>query len=57
MKADNKSDYIINFTHKALTLISKHVSLNEPQTIKMFIKKRKRKTVLGFALFEAMLWN
>ena len=57
MKAGNKSYYTINFTRKALTLISKHESLNEPQTIKMFIKKRKRKTVLGFALFEAMLWN
>ena len=41
MKADNKSDYTINFTRKALTYLSKHTSLAEPEAVKMFIATLK----------------
>ena len=37
LKNDNKSDYTIEFTRKALTLISKHTALNEPEAVKAFI--------------------
>jgi integrase len=37
MKADNKSDYTINFTRKALSFLSKHSNLAEPEAVKMFI--------------------
>jgi len=37
MKLDNKSEYTINFTRKALTYISKHADLNKPEEAKMFI--------------------
>jgi integrase len=37
LKNDNKSDYTIEFTRKALTLISKHTALSEPEAVKAFI--------------------
>jgi len=37
MKKDNKSDYTINFTRKALTYLSKHTTLNEPEAVKLLI--------------------
>jgi integrase len=37
MKADNKSDYTIRFTRKALTYIQKHAPLTQPETVKVFI--------------------
>jgi integrase len=37
MKNDNKSDYTINFTRKALNLLAKHASLSEPEAVKHFI--------------------
>jgi integrase len=44
MKLNNKSDYTINFTRKALNTISKHATLNEPETVKMFIAMLKNVT-------------
>jgi integrase len=41
MKKDNKSDYTINFTRKALTMLSKHTSLGEPEAVKLFISTLK----------------
>jgi integrase len=41
MKNNNKSDYTINFTRKALTYLSKHTSLNEPEAVKMLIANLK----------------
>jgi integrase len=41
MKKDNKSDYTINFTRKALTYLSKHTSLAEPEAVKLFIATHK----------------
>lgn len=43
MKNNNKSDYTINFTRKALTMRSKHTSLSEPETVKHFIAQLKTK--------------
>ncbi|MDH5374335.1 MAG: site-specific integrase [Candidatus Bathyarchaeota archaeon] len=37
MKNNNKSDYTINFTRKALSYLSKHADLNEPEQVKQFI--------------------
>jgi hypothetical protein len=37
MKNDNKSDDNIRFTRKALSLISRHSSLSEPESVKAFI--------------------
>jgi len=37
MKNNNKSDYTINFTRKALSYLSKHSELNEPEQVKQFI--------------------
>ena len=37
MKNDNKSNYTINFTRKALTFLAKHASLSEPEAVKHFI--------------------
>jgi integrase len=39
MKNDNKSDYTIKFTNKALTFLSQHTSLNEPEAVKALIAK------------------
>jgi integrase len=41
MKADNKSNYTINFTRKALTFLSKHTSLSEPEAVKIFVSTLK----------------
>jgi integrase len=41
MKKDNRSDYTINFTRKALTFLSKHTSLAEPEAVKLFIATHK----------------
>jgi integrase len=41
MKADNKSDYTINFTRKSLMYLSKHTSLAEPEAVKIFIATLK----------------
>ena len=37
MKNDNKSDDTIRFTRKALSLLSRHASLSEPESVKAFI--------------------
>jgi len=37
MKNDNKSDDTIRFTRKALSLLSRHASLAEPESVKAFI--------------------
>lgn len=36
MKKDNKSDYTINFIRKALTYLSKHTALSEPEAARLF---------------------
>lgn len=41
MKKDNKSDYTINFTRKALTFLRQHTSLAEPEAVKLFIATHK----------------
>ena len=41
MKKDNKSDYTINFTRKALTYLSQHANLQEPEAVKLFIAIHK----------------
>jgi integrase len=41
MKLENKSDYTINFTRKALNTISKYTDLDKPQEVKMFIALHK----------------
>jgi len=41
MKNNNKSDYTINFTRKALTRLSQHAPLTEPEAVKMFIANLK----------------
>jgi integrase len=41
MKKDNKSDYTINFTRKALTYLGKHTSLAEPEAVKLLIATLK----------------
>jgi len=37
MKKNNKSDYTINFTRKALTFLAKNCNLNNPESVKAFI--------------------
>ncbi len=41
MKNDNRSDYTINFTRKALTFLAKHTSLTEPEAVKHFTAQHK----------------
>ena len=41
MKNDNKSDYTINFTRKALTFLTKHASLAESEAVKHFIAQHE----------------
>jgi len=41
MKKDNKSDYTINFTRKALTYLAKHAAMSEPEAVKMLIAELK----------------
>jgi len=40
MKNNAKSDYSIKFVDKALTYISKHANLNEPEQVKQFIANK-----------------
>jgi hypothetical protein len=54
MKLNNKSEYTINFTRKALNTISKHANLDEPEQVKMFIAllknaRAKKSKVLSHA--------
>jgi hypothetical protein len=37
MKNSGKSDYTTKFTSKALSFLSKHTDLNNPETVKQFI--------------------
>jgi len=37
MKADNKSDYTINFTRKALTRLAQGAPLTQPEAVKAFM--------------------
>jgi integrase len=66
MKKDNKSDYTINFTRKALAYLSKHASLAEPEAVKMFIAELessdgyKRNLCIAYnkyAKFYGITWN
>jgi integrase len=41
MKKDNKSDYTINFTRKAITYLSQHTGLAEPEAVKLFVATHK----------------
>jgi len=41
MKNDNKSDYTIRFTSKALSFLNKHADLNNPEQVKTFIASHK----------------
>jgi integrase len=41
MKADNKSDYTINFTRKALTYLNKYAPLSQPEAVKAHIAAMK----------------
>ena len=41
MKNDNKSDDTIRFTRKALSLLSRHASLAEPESVKAFIAQKE----------------
>jgi integrase len=41
MKKDNKSDYTINFTRKALAYLAKRTSLSEPEAVKLVIAELK----------------
>ena len=41
MKNDNKSEDTIRFTRKALSLLSRHVSLAEPESVKAFLADMK----------------
>jgi integrase len=41
MKLDNKSDYTINFTRKALNTISSHANLDNPDEVRTFIAMLK----------------
>jgi integrase len=55
MKKDNKSDYTINFTRKALTYLGKHTSLKEPEAIKMLLADLK--TSDGYKRNLAIAYN
>jgi len=41
MKIDNKSEYTINYTRKALNFLSKHAPLTQPEAVKAFIATMK----------------
>jgi len=41
MKKDNKSDYTINFTRKALNSLAKHTSLDQPEGVKLVVAELK----------------
>ncbi|MCW4031161.1 MAG: site-specific integrase, partial [Candidatus Bathyarchaeota archaeon] len=41
MKNDNKSDDTIRFTRKALSLLSRHSNLEEPESVKAFLAQKE----------------
>jgi integrase len=41
MKINNKSDYTIKFTRKALTYLSKHAPLTQPEAVKAYIATKQ----------------
>jgi hypothetical protein len=41
MKKDNKSDYTINFTRKALNFLAKNTSLDESEAVKLAVAELK----------------
>ncbi len=41
MKKDNKSDYTINFTRKALSYLAKRANLSEPEAVELVIAELK----------------
>jgi len=41
MKKNNKSEYTINFTRKALGYLGKHTRLEEPEAVKLLIAELK----------------
>jgi hypothetical protein len=55
MKNDNKADSTIKFTRKALTFLSKHTSLSEPETVKAFIAQLDSKN--GYKRNLCMAYN
>jgi integrase len=55
MKLDNKSDYTINFTRKALNTISKHADLKKPEEVRLFIAMQK--TSDGYKRNLAIAYN
>jgi hypothetical protein len=55
MKLDNKSDYSINFTRKALNTISKHADLNKPEEVRIFLAMLK--TSNGYKRNLAIAYN
>jgi integrase len=55
MKNDNKSDYTINFTRKALNTISKHADLNKPEEVRTFLAMLK--TSNGYKKNLAIAYN
>jgi integrase len=55
MKLDNRSDYSINFTRKALNTIGKHADLNEPEEVRMFLAMLK--TSNGYKRNLAIAYN
>jgi len=66
MKKDNKSDYTINFTRKALVFLSKHTTLSEPEAVKLLIAELessdgyKRNLCIAYnkyAKFYGIIWN
>jgi integrase len=66
MKADNKSDYTIKFTRKALTYLSKHAPLTQPEAVKAYIatmqtsdahKKNLCTSYNQFCNFNKIQWN
>ena len=66
MKLDNKSDYTINFTRKALSFLSKRTSLAEPEAVKLVIAELKasdgykRNLCIAYnkyAKFYSIAWN
>ncbi len=55
MKKDNKNDYTINFTRKALTYLGKHTSLKEPEAVKILLADLK--TSGGYKRNLAIAYN
>jgi integrase len=66
MKNDNKSDYTIKFTRKALSFLAKRTSLNKPEAVKMVIanlttsnshKKNLVTAYQHYCSFYQVKWN